>query len=145
MTKRQFRKREENRKAVNERIMEQLVAFQSQDSNCLVLKHFFERNSIETFAIYGGGQVGKEFSRVCQKCHIQPEYFIDKFISGEMEGIPIHQFRFDFLPEVDAVIIVPCHEKEFIKFEIGNYFTDECQLIGIDDCIKEMEEIRSET
>lgn len=141
MTKRQFRKREANRKAVNERIMEQLVAFQSQDNECLALKHFFERNSIESFAIYGGGLVGKEFNRVCQKCHIRPEYFIDKFISGKIEGIPIYQYRVDFLPEVDAVIIVPCHEKEFIKFEISNYFTDTCRLIGIDDCIKELEEM----
>ena len=58
--------------------------------------------------------------------------------------IPIFQIRFDFLPEVDAVIIMPCHEKDFIKFEIGNYFTDACQLIGIDDCFKEMEEMQNE-
>lgn len=39
---------------------------------------------------------------------------------------------------------MPCHEKDFIKFEIGNYFTDACQLIGIDDCFKEMEEMQNE-
>lgn len=143
MTKRQIRKREENRKVVNERTMKQLEIFHLQDSKCRLLKQYFERNAIETIAIYGGGKVGKEFCQVCQKSHIEPEYFIDKFVGGEIEGIPVYQFRFDFLPEVDAVIIVPCHEKEFIKFEIGNYFTDACRLIGIDDCLREMEEIQN--
>lgn len=144
MTKRQFREREENRKTVNEKVINQLAAILLQDNKCEIVKQYFERNAIRTFAIYGGGDAGKEFERVCSKCHLKPEYFIDKFISGKIGEIPIFQIRFDFLPEVDAVIIMPCHGKDFIKFEIGNYFTDACQLIGIDDCFKEMEEMQNE-
>lgn len=140
MTKRQIKRREENRRTVNESLMKQLEVFQSE-SRCKALKRYFEVNSINTMAIYGGGQVGREFSLICKKSNMIPEYIIDKFVSGEIDGIPIYQFRNEFLPEVDAIIIVPCHEKEFIKFEIMNYFTDLCRLIGIDDLLREMEEI----
>lgn len=140
MTKKQIKRREEKRKAVNERTMKQLEAFQSENRYA-ALKRYFERRNISTMAIYGGGQVGRKFSWICKKSNMIPEYIIDKFVSGEMDGVPVYQFRSVFLPEVDAVIIVPCHEKEFIKFEIMNYFTDSCRLIGIDDLLREMEEM----
>lgn len=146
MTKRQRRKREENRKTVNEALMRQLETFRFENGKYDILKQYFERNAITTAAIYGGaGQVGKEFVGVCKQSHIKISYAIDKFVSGDMDGIPVYQFRNDFLPEVDAVIIVPCHEKEFIKFEIRNYFTDACQLIGLDECISGMEAMQNET
>lgn len=145
MTKKQIRKREENRKAVNAKIMERLRILAPESDSDKRIKRYFEKNHIKTIAIYGGGQVGGFFCEICVRNSVNVSYIIDKFVRGEMKGIPVYQFRYHFLPEVDAVIIVPCHEKEFIKFEIKNYFTDECQLIGIDDCLDEMEEMKSES
>ena len=145
MTKRKIREKEENRKTVNESLIKQLGTFHSESGKYDILKQYFERNAIITVAIYGGGgQLGREFVEVCKQSHIKVSYAIDKFVSGEIDGIPIYQFRNEFLPEVDAVIIVPCHEKEFIKFEIRNYFTDACRLIGLDECISGVEEMQNE-
>lgn len=145
MTKRQIRKREENRKKVNTMILERLKIFEQECDNIKELKLYFERKCIKTIAIYGGGQVGELFCNICVRGSVEVLYIIDKFFRGEMCGKPVYQLRYTFLPEVDAVIIVPSHEKDFIEFELRNYFTDVCQLIGIDDCLKEMEEMKGES
>lgn len=66
MTKRQFREREENRKTVNEKVINQLAAILLQDNKCEIVKQYFERNAIRTFAIYGGGTPEKSLSGYVQ-------------------------------------------------------------------------------
>lgn len=44
MTKRQFREREENRKTVNEKVINQLAAILLQDNKCEIVKQYFELN-----------------------------------------------------------------------------------------------------
>ena len=126
-------KREENRKRVNTLLLQELKEHPGRNFG----KYFAEKG-IQTIAVYGAGMVGEEVTRQLQK-FIEVKYLIDKFDGrGKIGEIPILQFRFDFLPEVDAVIITPCHEVDFIMFQLRNYYTDDCQFLALDVLLEEV-------
>lgn len=135
MLKRKAREREEHRAQVNKCLLEKLNVETNLQEKFL---NYFSNEKIGTVAIYGAGAVGEKLCEHLKKCtNIELKYIIDKFDGRDnIAGIKLLQLRFDFLPEVDAVIITPCHEKEFILFELGNYYTDSCRMIMLDDLLK---------
>ncbi len=129
--KKERKQREENRKYVNSQLLKNLK--EHSDRN---FKKYFEQNQIKTVAVYGAGAVGKEL--VAQLIiSVQVEYVIDKYESQKkIDEIPILQLTFDFLPEVDAVIITPCHELELIQFQLCNYYSNNCRFLALDTLLE---------
>jgi hypothetical protein len=133
--KKAIRLREENRKAVNQSLLEKL-----DDASGEALEEVLLSHGIHTAAIYGAGAVGQKLAGKLQGINgTRVEYFIDKFAEEKsMQGIPVLRTCRDFLPEVQGVLITPCHEKAFVIFEIGSYFTEQCKLIGLDEILQEV-------
>ena len=122
---------EANRQQVNAMLQQQLT--QEPHRN---FSRYFEENGIHTVAVYGAGAVGRELVRQLKNT-VGVEYLIDKFACEDsVEGVPVLSQVLHFLPEVDAVIITPCHELDFIVYEIRNFYTDDCRLIGLNELLE---------
>lgn len=123
----ELKQREENRQYENGRLLKRL-----KECPNIAFKNYLKHHHIKTIAVYGAGAVGKELIKQLNPS-IPVDYIIDKFEGGKKLGeIPILQLRFDFLPEVDAVIITPCHELEFIQFQLCNYYSNNCKFLALD-------------
>lgn len=125
---------EQNRQRVNGELLVQL-----QECKGKHWDRYLSSIGVRTSAVYGAGAVGRELMRQLKLDGCRVQYFVDKFhMESEAEGMPVLQFRRDYLPEVDAVIITPCHEFDFIVYQLQNYYGRAVKLLALDKMIKEM-------
>lgn len=121
-------KEEANRQRANQELTAKL-----QENKEKRWEEYLARRGIQTLAIYGAGAVGKELADQLKQRGCCVHYFVDKFnMEYEIAGIPVLQFRRDYLPEVDAVIITPCHEYNFIVYQLQNYYGRSVKLLVLD-------------
>ncbi len=124
-------KAEERRQQVNQKLLAGLHKNKEKHWE----QHLSEMG-IQTLAVYGAGAVGKELMKQLKRSGCQVQYFVDKFnMESEIEGALVLQFRRDYLPEVDAVIITPCHEFDFIVFQLQNYYGRSVKLLALDQLL----------
>lgn len=122
---------EERRQQVNQKLLAGLHKNKEKHWE----QHLSEMG-IQTLAVYGAGAVGKELMKQLKRSGCQVQYFVDKFnMESEIEGALVLQFRRDYLPEVDAVIITPCHEFDFIVFQLQNYYGRSVKLLALDQLL----------
>lgn len=80
---------------------------------------YFDKNNIETVAIYGMGKIGKHLKYELEKAGIKIAYVIDEGESVIYSKEAHYNLR-DALPMVDLVIVTPTEEFEEIKKKILN-------------------------
>ncbi len=141
---------EADRQRINKELSEKL---QENKEKCW--EQYFAERGMQTLAVYGAGAVGKELAGQLKRRGCCVQYFVDKFnMESEIAGIPVLQFRRDYLQEVDAVIITPCHEYDFIVYQLQNYYGRSVKLLSLDKllggavryetyfCVRRLSEIR---
>lgn len=94
-------------------------------------------NNVKEIAIYGAGKVGKALGAILMEHRFKVAYYVDKFSDeSDIEGIPLLHSRIDYLKDVDALIITPCHEKYFIIYEIEDFYSDKCIFLSLDQLLE---------
>ena len=124
---------QERRNRVNHLLFETL----SSEIGKHRLINYLQSRDYKYVAIYGAGMVGRLLSNVLTDAGFQVEYYVDKFCEEKaVDGIPVLHFRMDYLEDVQALIITPCHEKDFIQYEMEDYYSDSCSFLNLDEMLE---------
>ena len=78
--------------------------WKKKNDNGKYIYNYLSNKGIKHIAIYGVGKIGEAIQKEIAKSNITIEYFIDRKIQGDNNGIKIYRIE-DELPMVDLVII----------------------------------------
>lgn len=98
----------------------------------MCLEEYIESNDIRNFAVYGMNEYGKKWYQ-CLKAISRLEHVfgiekLDYSIEKEYEKYMLYE---DQLPPVDAILIVPWKEFDFVTWELYSFVPDNCKFVSI--------------
>lgn len=103
------------------------------------LEEYIKSNNINSIAVYGMNDCGKKWYRYLEGIQaLQHVFGIEKLnyaIETEYEKYMLYE---DEIPSMDAILIVPWKEFDFVVWELYSFVSDHCIYLSAQKFIEEL-------
>lgn len=97
-------------------------------------EEYLFNNEIHSVAIYGMNVVGKKiYDKLLKVEAVRNVFGIEKLNYANPGSYKVYYLFNEEIPEVDAIIVIPDREIDFIKWELYNFVSDTCRILGVSE------------